>query len=94
MNDVRLFKADWRRTRFPVLIFIVSLWAWKLVEFAYKESKTSDPLAPTPWGYVISLDVPVFATLAVGVVFVGVKVALWFKGKGPGHDRGSSLPRA
>lgn len=63
------------------LILIGSLWAWKFVEYMYEDSKRGDLLAPTPWGFVISLDVPVFATLGVALAFAGTKVVRRYIGR-------------
>jgi hypothetical protein len=47
---MKLPRFNWRLGRSAVLICIDGVWAWKLAEFAYQESKKRDPLGQTPWG--------------------------------------------
>ena len=71
-------RPNWRLGRSAVLICLGGVWAWKIAEFAYQERKKRDPLGQTPWGYVISLDLPVFATITAGLGWAGVKLVREF----------------
>ena len=62
-----------------MLMCLSGVWAWKIAEVAYQESKKRDPMGP--WGYVISLDVPVFATITAGLLWAGVKVVRQFRAR-------------
>ncbi|MCI0564048.1 MAG: hypothetical protein MN733_36695 [Nitrososphaera sp.] len=48
-------------------VVVGSLWAWKFVEYQWKRRKMGAKSAP--WGYVINLDVPTFASLGVALAF-------------------------
>jgi hypothetical protein len=78
---MKLPRFNLRLGRSAVLICIGGVGAWKLAEFAYQESKKRDPLRQTPWGYVISLDLPMFATITAGLGWAGVKLVRQFRAR-------------